>query len=435
VIQQYCLEKMALPDLFARLFKRPVKTELKGSQRPLSEVNVSIARNYDLEIRETPIRNPFVARALIEMRQYCYEVRHGLLIASRDTFASSDGDDQGWAIAPTLDDNETKTNPDTLAIANDLKDRRIGGAFVIGGDRLSKALHLSLIYGDCFLELGIEREGIGKKDYGIARTLYLPTWEMFRCETDTGILEGFEQKRYIGSSDPDHFFYPPEIIHFKHEFDGVLYGMSLYWQSLQYWEKLKEATQNLATAAREIGINPNVHQLPEFYTPDQARIYKQKWDQDKKGGQITDIFLANGIQLKKLSSQNPDLQSLVDTLLQWRYYTIPPTFPTYLFPGLQSVWGTKELSRQPAMAYARTRYGFCQLLTKGIRQAIDTEIILKKGLDWFQENGKYRIIWPEWTIDGMEPEADSNITGMDDLDLADNGNKQRVIPLKRYGRF
>lgn len=417
-------------DIF-NLFSRRKKEKLVGSQRPVSLASFGASRRqWDLEIEEIPVREPRLAEEFIKMSCFSREVFDCLEIASRDTFASTDGDDLGFTVANTIDDNETATNPDIYSIALEAITRKQSHEkMVIGGLLLQKALKWSLIYGDCFLELAIEREGIAKNDYCVSKSLYLPTFEMFRREDNQGNLDGFDQRRYLHSTDPEYQFTPPQIIHFRHN-QQYLYGRSLWYPSLRYWAKLKEATENLAVAARDVGVNPTLHSFPEGYARNQREQYKSEYEQRKLSGDLlTDIFLVPGMELKKLSSSNPNLTSLIDTVIQWRYHMIPSGFPVWMFPGLQHAGGAREISRAPDRSYARMRYGWCQLLTKGIKQVIDTEIILKKGWDFYYKEvlkgGGYRIIWPEWKIDGMSDTDESNQQGINDLDL--EGNEDESI--------
>ncbi|MDJ0579036.1 hypothetical protein [Crocosphaera sp.] len=422
-------------DIF-NLFSRK-KEKLTGSQRSVALGDFgSSRRQWDLEIEENPIREPHLAQELIKIENFSREVYDCLEIAAQDTFASTDGDDIGFTVAETIDDNETAVHTDIYVIAMEVIQRKQNHEkMVIGGTLLQKALKWSLIYGDAFLELAIEREGITKNDYCVSKSLYLPTWEIFRCEDDHGNLEGFEQRRYLHSTSPDNIFTPPQIVHFRHN-QKYLYGKSLWLPSLGYWAKLKEATENLAVAAREAGINPTLHIFPEGYAPNQRTQYKNNYEQRKLSGELlTDIYLLSGMELKKLSSSNPSLTGLIDTVLQWRYHMIPSGFPIWLFPGLQPSGGAKEISRAPDRNYARKRYGWCQLLTKGIRQVIDTEIILKMGWDFYYKEvlkgGGYRIIWPEWQIDGMADTDESNQQGINDLDLEGNEDGGQ-IQTQRY---
>ncbi len=407
---------------------------LQGSQRSLATSAIgSIRRRYDLEILENPIRDAGYARELIEMVEYCYEVRHTLSVAADDTFASSDGDDQGFTIADTLDDNETLVNPEIYAIALDLIERQESHEKkVIGGDTLKKAIRWALAYGDCFLEVSIEKEGIGRNDYGVARSLYLPTWEMFRTEDDQGYLEGFEQRRRLSQSDPDYTFFPFQIVHFRHE-PRFLYGDSLFKQSIDSWGNLKEATANLADAARDLGINPNLHIMPEGASVAYVQDYKQHHEQESLRGMVSNYYLYSGQDVRKLANINANLTPLIESLLQWRYRMIPAGFPVWMFPGLQTV-GAREISQEPSKLYSRKRHTNCQLLTKGIKQLIDTEIILKKGYAWWRENSKYRIIWSKWSLDGMikeDGDDESDATGIADLEQ-DNGRKNGKASRLQY---
>lgn len=392
--------------------KKNKKTEdssLRGSQRTLASTGmVSLSRRYDLEIEENPIRDPAISREILELNQWCYEVFHSLEMAADDAFASSDGDDRGWSIADTLDDDETPVNPEVFAIAEEIRLRKQDfSAYVIGGDRLKKGLRWALGKGEFFLELGIEREGISQnksKDFGIAKTLYLPTFEMFRKETDQGELIGFEQRKYLSSSDPDYFFEPHKIIHTRHS-ENFLYGRSLWYTSLDAWRDVKQAADNLVRAANALAVSPDIHILDKVSEAERQR-YEQELQLRRKQGIIVDYVLrSKDHDIRKMDNVNPELTGLIDTLLQCRYRLIIPGFPTFFFPGLESSGGTKELSRSPDRRYSRMRHGWCQLLTGTIKQVIDTEIILRKGLDFYIENtrNKYRILWPEWSesIDGL----------------------------------
>jgi hypothetical protein len=240
---------------------------------------------------------------------------------------------------------------------------------------------------------------------------------MFRKETDQGELIGFEQRKYVSESDPDYFFEPYKICHIRHEPD-FLYGRSLWLASLDAWADVKQAFDNLIRASNDLGVSPTLHIMPGV-SREQSESYERDLGIRRKSGIITDHILSYpGQDIRKMANFNPDLTGLIDTLLQCRYKLIIPGFPTYFFPGLESKGGTKELSRSPDRRYSRMRYGWCQLLSGAIKQVIDTEIILRKGLDFYAENArnKYRILWPEWSesIDGMSggevEDTDSDLT-------------------------
>jgi hypothetical protein len=369
-------------------------TDLQGSQRPLSQVYVSTLRNYDLEISEVPIRDSAKANELIEMVNWSYDVRHAIDAATQDIFATPDGDDMGWTISEFLDKHKTvPTHPDVLAILNDLINRKESiDQWVIGGDKLEKAVFNLLGYGDCFLEIGVDKDG---SDYCVANTLYLPTWEIFRRETDQGHLEGFDQRRYISSRTPDAEFHPEQIVHLRHRRQS-LYGESLWAQSLDKWGNLKKATFALAQAANDIGVNPTLHILPPETTQLERDIYIQSFEAKQLDGIITNMFLYKDQDLRKLQNDFPDLQPLINTCLYWRYQIIPAGFPSWFYPGLDNT-GAKDIAGEPARRYGRMRHKWCAILSKGIKQICDTEIVLRKGYDWYKENGQYRIEWPMWT--------------------------------------
>ncbi len=382
--------------------KQKKETPLKGNQRGVSQLSGISLRRYDLEIEEYPIRDYTRARQLIEISEYCYEVRTCLSYATRDTFASSEGDEAGFWVSDYIDTDKTvKVNPEVKAIADDLLSRKQGQEFVIGGERLKRALRDSLSRGDSFLEIAIEKEGIGRNDWGISRSLYLPTFEMFRVESDTGELEKFEQRRSVLSSDPDYVFEPPQVIQFSHE-KNYLYGRSLFQPAIDgynAWAKAKDAAQDLADAARGVGTNMNIHILAPGTTPEQKRIYKEEYRQLQSEGIVTDMFLFSGHDVRKMSGINPELRPLAETFIAWRQLLIPGFFPTYYFHGLETrSSGAKEIAGAPALNYQRARWSWCSLLSKGIRQAIDTEIILKKGYEWWNKEAKYIIQWSEWNI-------------------------------------
>ena len=387
------------------------KSNVSGSQRSVAYAS-SVRRDYDLELQEYPVRDAALGRDLIEMVQYCYEARHCLSMAAGDAFSSSDGDDVGWTIASTLDDNETPIHPDVKAIALDLINRKQSHEeYVLGGLKLQRVLRTMLAYGDAFLSLGIEKDGNG---YTIARGVLLPTWEMFRIEDDAGRLEGFEQRRSV-SGEAEYFLYPPQCVHFRNE-RRFLYGESIFRQSLVAWQNLKDATRALNKAALDLGMNPNLHLLPEGVTPEQKAQYEFRHQADKSQGMITDLYLYSGQDIRKISNVNPSLKPLIDNLLQQRYRVIPPGFPVWFFPGLHTT-GAREIRGEPARKYARMRNSWCALLTQGINQMVDTEIILRKGYDWFKEHGRYRVIWSKWIVSQSGYDLDeANVSGIVDLD-------------------
>jgi hypothetical protein len=301
----------------------------------------------------------------------------------------------GWQIGEFIDRNKTETiNPETKAILNDLVNRKESiDQWVIGGDKLEKAQKQFLGYGDSFLEIGVEKDG---STYGVSNLLYLPTWEIFRRESDQGILEGFDQRRFMSSRGADAQFDACQIVHLRHD-RQFLYGQSVFAQSLQAWGNLKAATLALAQAATALGVNPTLHILPPEFDEQDRQIYIQSYQNRQLDGIITDLFLFNNTELKKLQSDFPNLGSLIDTCNYWKYQIIPAGFPVWFFPGLDNT-GARDIAGEPARKYGRMRQSWCSILSKAIKQVCDTELVLRKGYDWYLENGRYRIEWPIWDI-------------------------------------
>ena len=404
-------------------------SSLQGSQRPIGEFDSSMRRRYDLEILENPVREPYMARQLIELREHSYIVSACLSYVQRDCFSSSDGDDRGFTIGNYLSDGETPINEQVKDIALDLFSRRNYDHMTLGGNRLQKAIAETIVYGDCFFEIGIAKEGIGRNDYGIADSLYLPTWEMFKKQDDRGVTQGYEQRRTISDSDPDYFFYPHQIIHFQHN-QNRIYGRSLWHtrEQLTAWSKTKDAVDDLAKAARDLGQNPNIHTLPEGTTKEKMKQYKDAHRRHSADSIITNYYLYPNTKIEKMAGANPSLTPLAENLLQKRVELIPPGFPLYYFPELsRKMTGSREISNQPALNYARIRHSWCAILAEGIKKALDVELVLKLGYDRYMELLKeyrgqmYVIQFPRWeTLAYTDSSSDESESPYEDLEQSSN---------------
>jgi len=414
-------------NLWNRLTGQKNTTSIQGTQRSRTSTIGLSRRDYDLEIREVPVRDPVNGTQLIEMRTWCPEIKGVLGYLRRDVFSSSDGDDIGWTVADTLDDNVTKINPNTKAIILDLIQRKNGTDRVVGGNKLKRAAKIVASDGDCFLELAIEREGISRGDYCVAKSMYLPTWEMFRCETDQGDLLGFEQRKRINDNDPIQL-HPLKVVHFRYD-QETLYGQSIFQSSIPDWKRLKDAVFDLSSAMRSLGCNPNLHVMQDGSTEEDKEAYKEDYRQLLDDGIPTDLFLMPGADVRKLGNQNPDLKTLIDNVQLYRTRLIPPGFPVWMFPGLDST-GAADIAGQPAKAYARLRNDLCGTISEGIRQIIDIELVLKLGWDEFQRTGQYRIVFPRFYVDYFQgkpiDEDEPNDRESEDLNsILSNGNGRK----------
>ncbi|MBE9178613.1 hypothetical protein IQ268_08580 [Oculatella sp. LEGE 06141] len=417
-------------------FSRP--TTITGTQRPRRNATATIHhRNFDLEIQEVVVRDYLLARQLVEMRTWCPEVATTLSILRDDILGSENGDSLGLTISDTLEDDETPVDPDVKAICTDLFNR----LDVLDIATLGQIIDRALGDGDAFLSIGIDRDGTRKGQLGISRTLALPTWTMFRLEEDNGLLLGYEQRVRL-QGEPLHYFYPPQIVHFRHR-RQTLYGQSIWRQSGDDWQKLKEGTADMATAARELGINPNVHEMPEGVEGDYKDAYQQDHEARLEDGVITNYYTLAGGDIRKLANYNPNLSALADNVLFRRTRLIMPAqIPLWRYAGFK-IDGAKDISGQPAKAYARYINSLRSLvLTPGIKQILNTELILRLGYEAFLERGKYQLSYPVLLTDPMaaaaqaapdeESESEEESTPSNG---ATNGRKPKASSRRKPARY
>ncbi len=329
-------------------------------------------------------------------------MRHSISILSRDCFQQIDGRSASWRIAETLEDGR-KVHPDVIAIGRDIAARRNGKTLVLGGDRLQRAARDMMSYGDGFLEFAIEREGIGPNDWGISRSLYLPSLSMFVDEDEHEEPGMYRQQERITPSDTDRLIHPVKMLQFSYEKDR-LYGNPISFQSSEPWRKIKAASPDLEDAAREVAIAPWLHVMP----PDKDERYREQYQQRHESllndGIVTNLYLLSGADVRKAMSGVNVLKPLVDYYLSLRYQMLPPGLPHYLFPGLglESNSG-KEIANQPALAYARMIANLRSHLSEQIKWSVSVEIVLKKGWDFYISDGQYfDIAWGDWFVTGFE---------------------------------
>lgn len=378
---------------------------------------MSQREQYDLEIDEIPVRDVCgsleTTRLLIEMMTWCYEARNTLSYAARDVLRSRQGETTGWMISETLTDG-TPINPDTRAILLDLIERKNGDDWVIGGNFLEKAVRLMYGYGDAFVEVSLDREGLGSGlnagkfgDYGICESLYLPTWQMFVKEDRQGRILEYQQRSQV-RQEPDSenliHYIPPKIIHFAHELQ-TKYGMSAFLQGVPAWKELKQVNFDIAKAVRALGVNPNVHVMPEGKDEAYKKAYQKRYESLVSAGVVTDLFLLHGADVRKMMGVNSNLDALFRRQLDLRYHITPAGFPVWFFPGLGvEMRGAREISGEPAKAYNGILASVAFVLSKGIRKVFDLELRCRLGEERFKRDGKYRIIFPDF---GSEAEKES----------------------------
>ncbi|MGL5065752.1 MAG: hypothetical protein ACRC62_37765 [Microcoleus sp.] len=388
----------------------PMQGNFRSHSRLWGTEKTNSGRNYDLEIHEFPIRDETgKARELIELVEWCPEVNFAIETQTQDCLSSADGDDQGIIINEKIREGK-EVDPEVFVIGMDLIDR------LLHYNELSIIIERMLTWGDCFLELGIDIN-----ERAITKTQALPTFEMFRCESQTpvpvefpGITlllnKWFEQRRSWEGRDAIPFL-PMQIVHFRYRRKN-LYGRSVFGASLEDWARLREATEDLAKASRELGINPTWHRMK----PDANDAYRERFrnnlETQLQEGAVANYYLLPGEEMGKVGQSNPDLKPLVDTILMWRSRIVMASgVASYLFTGLPTT-GAKDISGQPALASARRVNAIRAQVTEGIKQIIDTELTLK-GIP--KERQKYTIGWPKISVSQFEENA-ANVAEGDNED-------------------
>lgn len=385
-----------------------VRALFRGSQRPLVQSSIyhgspqtARARNYDLEIQEFPIRDAERARSLIEMVEWCPEIGTATGWIVDDVLSSEDGDDQGIVVSQELIDH-TPIDPQVYQIATDAITR------IFPVSNLEVIAKRVVNWGDAFASLALDTS-----KNQVSGLMLLPTWEMFRVESQ-GELLGFQQRRRISDEDPDYTFIPAEVVHWRYRREN-LYGRSLYYESIEDWERLKRSTDALALACDAVGVNPNNHIMPEGTTPEQLQDYQSRHEQRLADGLITDYYLMPGQDIRKLSAVNPDLQALADTVLFWRKRIVMKSrVPPYLL-GLPAE-GARDISGQPAMAYARFINRVRMSLSEGILQVLFTDLWLK-GINPDLWLNKICLVYPKIVTSAVQGVAQvEGDDGEEDLD-------------------
>lgn len=394
---------MARSNLISRLWSalRPAaETQApQGEQRPLSlQIATSLTpRNFDLEIPEYPVRDSQRGRMLIELWQYCPEVAQAIDILVGDVFASRNGRPLGFIIADDLGDATEEPDPLTgqppkgTPVDPQVKDILMQMFERLNVLDIRRAVERSIIYGDAFLTFGID-----SKTMQVSRLLLLPTWEVFRQEDDYGNLLGFEQRRELTSLAVKQqqqqviSLNPATTLHLRYR-QLNLYGRSLFNESLEDWAKLKEAVWDLARAARGVGVNPNVHVMPEGADAEYLKSYRNDYESQQLDGVVTDIFQLQGGDVHKLANNNPDLKALVENVLMWRARIVMRSrVPMWYFPGLDTA-RFRDVSGQNQLGYERHIEDIRCLTEQTLRQMCMVELILK-GVP--PEKRRFRFEWP-----------------------------------------
>jgi uncharacterized protein (UPF0262 family) len=382
-----------------------------------------LGRDYDQEYREIPVRDPYRGRQLIELRK-CPEVSTAIDILVGDTFSNEDGDDSGFTVADTLNDNKTLADAEVVRICRECISRAMSGT------TLWSVVEDYLSYGDSF------RSIILSKDLSqIERLKQLPTWEMFRVEDEHQTVERFEQRSNMSELNTTNQIHPVVCVHWRYR-RRYKYGQSLFEEIIPEADRLVGGYFALDKAAMAIGINPNVHVLPNGWTEKQRQGYIDAHNAEKRkqGRIITDFYTLYGGDVKKLASNwNPDLKALLDNVLQNRNRIgMRSRVPPWMM-GLPTI-GARDIAGQPALAYARFVGAIRVVLIEGIRQILDLEL----ALHGYEKNQMlYRLVFPTIYVNPHVQSAnnEADTTGINDLDLEDSAPRIGSLPENRTPVF
>ena len=383
-----------------RFFRRSSTSDLEGYRQSIFYPGSTLRANYDLP--EVPIRPTYgdlnLSYELLEAYHWSYEYRHAIDTVASDCFQQLQGQIGSWFVEDELSDG-TRVAPEVLEVAEELSGARYGKDLILGGDALMRAAIECLAFGDSFVELGLEKTGLSKDDWDITSAQYLPVFSMFVEKDAQSRTLSYIQRTRLSPSEDDVYFNPVKILHFKYKSRG-LYGNPIGFPSLEAWRKFKECSVALETAARDVAIVPWLHILPEDKTEKDRIEYMQRHEAMAASGIITNLYLMNGAEVKKATIAAGDtLKPLMDYWLQLRYMCIPPRIPAWLFPGmLDANGGAKDLNGQPALTYSRLISEVRSLLGEQVRWAINLKLVLRYGYDFYHENRKFDICWPEWIL-------------------------------------
>lgn len=391
-----------------------------GSQRPLIyeyEFEYYQRRNYDLEITENVVRDPCIGRPLVEMFEHCPEISTAIHRITDSVWSSLDGDNRGFAIAPSLKGGQEKLDADIQYILE-----RFVSEIIDAEDPSWISNHL-LAYGDVFCSVGIH---LSKRR--ISQLLPIPTWETYRIEDNSGILEGYEQRRYhtIGGLCDSIFFTPGLFTHWRFR-KYKLYGRGLFYNSIDDWNNLKKNLRNLDRALVEIGTNPNVHEFPCETSPDEIIAYrKMLLKKRSEQGVINDYFIKDGT-IKKLAGSEPSLKAIFDAIALYRERIIMASCTPPWMLNSQAI-GAQDIDKSPAITYTRFINYVRQCLSIPLKQLCFLELALN-GIDQSRW-GSFKFEWPRLQISAYDTLVSPELNQEKEKQELNSKNKRNKSDIK-----
>lgn len=402
-----------------------VRTLIGGQSKPISQYHGSASdslhsRRYDFEIREPIVRDDGHTRELVRMIELSSGITLALDLRREAIWANPTGDDQGWDIAPTLNDNVTPIDPGVYKVLQRLREE------VIGGLTLNAGPELLMAWGDWFLSIGVNL-----KNSRVERVLFPPTFEMFRIESPTSELLGFQQRKNATNEVSALDFHPIVCAHARYRWRPPhLYGRSLFEECIPDWIGLENIKADLLAAARATGVNPRLHIMPCDFTDEDVDEYKEGHKERlRRGGSITDYYLNNTAEIRQLSNTNPDFSGLISVLEKFELMIARKSkVPLYLMG--YSWGGAQDIATQPMLNYARSLNADRMLITYSIIKHLCNLELALQGYN--KDQWIYRIIWPKLYVNPFEEQMnpleaeEANKKGVEDLDKLFKSNPHHL---------
>jgi len=397
---------MRLPPLLARIKdlidKRP-KT-VSGGQVAQASASRSRRKRLALPFTEPIVRlaldDAEVTRDLCEIATWSTRAVGAVGFLSNDPFQQAGGQVGSWSIAKTRDGTPDgpRTHPDILAIGREMATRLDGKELVLGGDRLQSPWRNALFHGDGYAEVEISADGLGS--YTITKLVDRPTYQMFGC---LGTREPYLLVT-DAQSQKDALEIPWwKVVHLSHQGRVGHYGTSLFLAQVdRAWRPLKLALEHELDIIHAAGTAPWIHSFGPDTTEEEQENYRLRIEEERDVRILTDLFISNGGSVQRAASGDGAIAGILNAIEKYEVQMIPAGFPSYLFPGVQGGDAGKDLSAQPALAYARKIANARSLIGQQVRWVVALEIVLRKGYEFFQKEGQFEIEWPFWMVSGLE---------------------------------
>ena len=210
---------------------------------------------------------------------------------------------------------------------------------VMRGDSLKVAAIELLEGGDSFRSIVLNPSSTE-----VIRLKELPPWECFRIENEDGLVEYFEQRKWLDDSQALRI-HPAVCVHFRFRRNS-LYGRGLFEEMAPDAQSLSKGFDSLDRAVIASGVNPNVHVMPSGTDEAYREQYKRGHEQRVRSGTVmTDYYLmpaqdggegTDGNVYKMVDSWNPDVTALLENVTQRRRrFAMQGRIPPYLL-GLET---------------------------------------------------------------------------------------------------